>query len=548
MFIMDSAGTILDANAAAVELLSEPIDRLRGLPLPELFKDSADAVLLREQLEARRLFHEIEVRLQRADGSDRWCLISSAARSDEQGRILGYQAIARDVTDRKQAEERLLHRAFHDALTDLPNRALFMDRLRLALARCKRQPSRRCAVLFLDLDRFKSINDSYGHAVGDELLVRVANALSGAVRSDDTVARIGGDEFAILLETVDTDLYPGRAADRILQTLQQPFVIDGRRLHTSASIGIAFPESLDQPPGDIVRNADIAMYRAKARGMACYAVYMPGDDRAVDLDLEAELRLAVQGGELAMHYQPVVDVAAERVTGVEALLRWQHPRRGLLTPAEFLDLAERTGLIFEIGWWVLHQACSNARALLDACGPDVDPYIGVNFSASQLALTNLQEQVVAILDATGLPARNLMIEVRESALITGFQTTVVNLRRLREVGVRVCVDNVSAPQRSAAWMQIFPVDAIKLDPAFTARLASDADAMELMRTIIGQAVRLDITTIATGLESSSQLALARDAGARFVQGNLFSRALEANSATAFITSGRFTRRGPIFAE
>jgi diguanylate cyclase (GGDEF)-like protein/PAS domain S-box-containing protein len=548
MFIMDGDGTILEANAAAAELISLPLENLRGTPLHTLFNDSADAVLLREQLDARRLFHEIEVRLRRRDGTDRWCLISAAARSDEQGRILGYQAIARDVTDRKRAEERLLHRAFHDPLTDLPNRALFMDRLRLALARCKRQSSRRCAVLFLDLDRFKSINDSYGHTVGDELLVRVAHSLAAAVRSDDTVARIGGDEFAILLETVDTDLYPGRAADRILQTLQQPFQIEGRRVHTSASIGIAFPESLEQPPSDILRNADIAMYRAKAKGMACYAVFMPGDDRTIDPDLEAELRLAVQGGELLLHYQPVIEERTGHVAGMEALLRWQHPRRGLLGPAEFLDLAERSGLIFEIGWWVLHEACSRARRLFAEIGPALVPYVGVNLSASQLALTNLQEQVVAILESTGLPPQQLVIEVRENALITGFQTTVTNLRRLRETGVRVCVDNVSTPQRSAAWMQIFQVDAIKLDPAFTARLADDPDGTALMHTIVEQATRLNIATIATGIETDEQHAVAREAGALFMQGLLFSPPVDPAAAGALMMRSWATPADPVSAD
>jgi diguanylate cyclase (GGDEF)-like protein/PAS domain S-box-containing protein len=273
IFITDAAGIIIDANAAAGELTATEPDLLRGQPLDRLFCDLSGGAVLREQFAAAGALHELEARLQRSDSRERWCLISLAPHTDERGRTFGYHAMALDITQRRLLEERLLHDVFHDGLTGLPNRALFMDRLRQTLARCERLPTRKCAVLFLDLDRFKRINDSYGHATGDALLTAVATALVRCMRREDTIARIGGDEFAILLESPDGALDAPTAAERILHTLREPLSVDDRLFHASVSIGIAYPERADQAPSAILANADLAMYRAKAAGPARYEVF-----------------------------------------------------------------------------------------------------------------------------------------------------------------------------------------------------------------------------------------------------------------------------------
>jgi diguanylate cyclase (GGDEF)-like protein/PAS domain S-box-containing protein len=536
IFITDASGRIIEANAAALELLRYPGQEMKGLMLRSLCGDDADGNLLEEELTSESPARELEVRLRRSDGEVRWCMVSAAARVTDAGEVAGYQAVVHDITARKQAEERLLHNAFHDTLTGLPNRALFADRLEVALARWRRRPADRCAVLFLDLDRFKVVNDSLGHAAGDALLVAIARALSSCMRSEDTVARLGGDEFAILIDEVRDESDAVQAAERVLGRLEQPFELFDQRLFTGVSIGIALPDSPDQQPADLLRNADIAMYRAKAGGRGRYAIFAPSMHAvAINLlELETDLRNALQRREFVLHYQPIVALPDQRVVGFEALIRWRHPTRGLLAPGDFVHLAEETGIIVPIGWWTLREACREAKAMLDPRRPDEAPYMAVNLSGRQIALPGLVDEVAATLAATGLPGELLSLEITESSLMANPVGAAASLSALRALGVMICIDDFGTGYSSLGYLQTFPADGLKIDRSFIDRLGSSPDRAELVRTIIALANRLGMVTVAEGVETAEQLRQLEDLAPSRVQGFLFSEAVDAETARRMI--------------
>jgi diguanylate cyclase (GGDEF)-like protein len=442
------------------------------------------------------------------DGTLLWCLFSAARRLDDRGTLRGYQGIAHDITERKLAEERLFHNAFHDTLTGLPNRALFSDRLEVALARWRRSEDRRCAVLFIDLDRFKVINDSLGHATGDAFLRHVAVELAGCLREEDTIARMGGDEFAVLLDHVHHEGDAIRAAERIQRRLSRPFDIDGQQLFTSASIGIALPENREQGAHELLRNADIAMYRAKTAGPARHELFSPVmHGTAIDLlALENDMRQALVRNEFVVHYQPIINLDDRRVAGFEALVRWQHPTRGLLAPGEFIPLAEETGLIVPLGWWVLRQACRDAvRRFPAPRDGSPAPYVSVNLSTRQLELPGLVEEVVAAVAETGLPPARLCLEITESMLIRNAVVAAASLASLRSLGVRICIDDFGTGYSSLSYLSTFQLDGLKIDRSFISRMATSNDAAELVHTMLSLADRLGIATIAEGVESVEQL-------------------------------------------
>ncbi|HSJ30510.1 MAG TPA: EAL domain-containing protein [Longimicrobiales bacterium] len=528
LYITDSNGKIVEGNAALVELFGYGIDELYGRELEFLFADPFDWELVQTELQVRGYAREVEVRLRRSDGVQLWCLLSVARRIDDEVEVRGFQGIIHDITDRKRAEERLRYNALHDPLTGLPNRVLFVDRLGTALARWRRQPEQRCAVLFMDLDRFKVVNDSLGHAVGDALLMRVAGALASCVRAHETVARLGGDEFAILLE-VETDDDAVHAAQRVQQRLADSFQLQGQTMFTSASIGIAFPDDPEQQPDDLLRNADIAMYSAKKTGPARMEVFAPSMHvSAINLlELETDLRTAVARDELTLFYQPIVSLPDQAIIGLEALIRWRHPRRGLLMPHEFIPIAEETGMIVSIGWWVLREACRQGRALLDSSAPGTCPYIAVNLSSRQIALPDLAEEVLDILDETGMPGSLLSLEITESSLVPNADAAARGLAQLRAAGVRICIDDFGTGYSSLAYLHSLPIDGLKIDRSFISLLGSSTDRSELVQTIITLAARLGISTVAEGVETTAQLQHLENLGPASFQGFLFSRPVEA---------------------
>ena len=443
-------------------------------------------------------------------------------------------ALERAKAELERANEKLLHDAFHDELTGLANRALFMDRLGVAIERAKRGGGRGFAVLFLDFDRFKLVNDSLGHTVGDALLVALSQRLRACVRPGDTVARMGGDEFTILLEDVDCLEGAIRTAERVQETLGAPFVIEGHTLHSSASVGIVSSDIGHSRPEDVLRDADIAMYRAKASGRAGYQVFTH-DMRARAaslLALETDLRGAIRGGGLEVHYQPIVSVETGLPVGFEALARWPHPAHGVVSPSEFIPVAEEAGLIHELDAWVLRQACAQVKTWQEAFLNLPPLTLSVNVSGQGFARADLAERVGSVLNDTGFDPRSLKLELTESVLMGSSVTA--NFAKLRALGVALHIDDFGTGYSSLSYLQRFPVDMLKIDRSFVQGMAEHAESAELVRTITQMAKNLNLKVTAEGIETEAQLEHLKALGCDYGQGYLFAKPLAASAVTAFM--------------
>ncbi len=442
--------------------------------------------------------------------------------------VEGIVLTLRDVTERKGLEEELKHQAFHDALTGLANRALFRDRLEHALARSARSATS-LAVLFLDLDDFKLVNDSLGHAAGDELLVAVASRLMRTLRSGDTAARFGGDEFAILLEETNDAEYPCWVAERLLEELKPPFRVEDRPVAVRGSIGIAHSQSGMEGPAELLRAADVAMYAAKARGKNCYEIYDPALQRAVSERLErtAELQRAVEEEEFVLHYQPIVTLEAGEAIGVEALIRWNHPERGLLGPNEFIPLAEETGLIIPIGAWVLDEACRRAIGWQREHGLTKRLRVSVNISARQFHHDDLVTDVSRALSSSGLDPSCLVLEITESVLVRDAQSVVSRMLELKSLGVGFAVDDFGTGYSSLSYLKRFPIDVLKVDKSFVDDVGDSDKASALAKAIVQLGQSLNLETVAEGIEKARQVDSLRALGCRFGQGFFFARPVPA---------------------
>jgi diguanylate cyclase (GGDEF)-like protein/PAS domain S-box-containing protein len=443
-----------------------------------------------------------------------------------------------DVTGRRSMEEQLRHDTLHDALTGLPNRLLFMERLSHCVARAKRRDSYLFAVLFLDLDRFKVINDSLGHQVGDELLVLVAQRLQRCLRGEDTVARFGGDEFAILLEDISGISDATRVAERIQAELAASVNLTGFDVFTSASIGIALSSSAYSRPEYLLRNADMAMYRAKGLGQARFEVF----DRTMHaqalarLQLETDLRRALERQEFVLHYQPIVSLADGEICGVEALIRWKHPERGLLPPDEFIPAAEETGLILPIGRWVLGEACRRLRRWRVRFGEGRLRSLGVNLSAKQFSQIDLMEQVWDALRDSGLPPEVLRLEITESAVMENADAAVVLLGRLKGLGVQISLDDFGTGYSSLSYLHRFPLDALKIDRSFVGEIDLDERTTRLVETVLTLARGLGVPAVAEGIETERQLAHLRSLDCELGQGYYFSPPVPPEELEALLDS------------
>jgi diguanylate cyclase (GGDEF)-like protein len=445
----------------------------------------------------------------------------------------GHDAVlvaVQDVTERNALDAQLRHQAFHDSLTGLSNRALFSDRVQHALGR--RTASHQPILLLLDLDRFKMVNDSLGHAVGDEMLIEVAHRLEASVRVGDTVARLGGDEFAILLEDCALPAAE-RQATRLLHALSQPMWINGQQVVATSSIGIAVAET-SVSAGDLLRNADVAMYRAKAAGGGRFQLFQPAmfEAAARHMQLTAALRHALEADQFVLHFQPVVDVATGEVTSMEALARWRHPDLGLLRPKEFIPVAEESGLIVELGAWVLREACGAAAAWPGSAG------VSVNLSGVQLADPAVVEHVKGALLSSGLDPSRLTLEITESVVMQHSEANMRRLRRLRELGVVLAIDDFGTGYSSLSYLRAFPVDELKIDRSFVAAMSGDADSLALVRTIVQLAESLSLRTVAEGVETAAQYDALRALGCDKIQGFYVSRPAPVGDAVAVADGAR----------
>jgi diguanylate cyclase (GGDEF)-like protein/PAS domain S-box-containing protein len=459
--------------------------------------------------------------------------------------VAGIVLTMRDVTAQVQLETELTYQAFHDSLTGLANRQLFADRLAHALdQRFDGEPADRAmVVLFCDLDEFKLVNDSLGHGAGDQVLVEVAKRASLVSRRGDTVARLGGDEFAILME--DTDLASAnRLAIRLQEVLNEPMTVDGQVLTVKASIGLARATPGEFTSEDALRNADVAMYLAKDRGKSTIAVYEPKlHAAALDrLALRDDLQVAIRAGNLTLHYQPTVELGTGRLAGFEALVRWTHPTRGLLSPTEFIPLAEQTGLIHSLGTWVLETACAAAAGLADDVPPGARrPTIAVNVTAQQLSRPDFVSEVLSVLADTGLEAERLTLEITESVLMRDVNAVVGRLSDLRSHGIRIAIDDFGTGYSSLSYLRALPLDILKIDKAFVDRVTVDPHDAALTEAILAMSTAMDLATVAEGVEEPAQAAWLTSANCRYGQGYLWSRPVPLDEARELLRAS-FDRR------
>ena len=477
---------------------------------------------------------QLESRYVHKDGHLIWVLSSASIVRTDDGtpRHLIFQV--QNISGRKEAEEQIRHAAYHDALTGLPNRTLLTDRMSMAIERARRSSPYRFAVLFLDLDRFKIVNDTMGHETGDRLLIELAGRLTLSVRTIDTVARLGGDEFGILLDGIVSDKRALEIAERIQSLLSKPFKLEGQEFFTSASIGIAFSASSYESPDEVLRDADIAMYRAKANGKARYEIFdQRMHTRGVEaLRMENDLRRGIERGEIVCYYQPIISLQTGRLAGFEALARWVHPERGLILPAEFIQLAEETGLIVPLGTSIFSEACRQLKEWQTRAREDLT--ISINLSAKQFAKTGFVESIRKTIRNIGVKPDSVHLEITESILIENIQASVETLSQFKSIGVKLSIDDFGTGYSSLSYLHTFPFDIVKIDRSFVSRMTTDKNCRSIVETIITLGEKLGKTMIAEGIETEEHREVLSQFACGFGQGYLFSKPLDKDTATEFL--------------
>ena len=493
---------------------------------------------LDSHLRARTAAFHAEHRLRHKDGAYRWVIASGRAVRDSgkrPGRVAGSLV---DVSDQKVAEERLLHDVTHDALTGLQNRARFLDRLQRVFERAKRHGASPFAVLFLDVDRFKLVNDSLGHLSGDQLLVGISRRLEESLRPSDAVARLGGDEYAIILDGVSDPREATVVADRIQKALRIPFDLGGQEVYSTVSIGISQYGSAYLSADELLRDADTAMYRAKALGRDRYAVFDRGMHEKVvaALQLENDLRRALDAKEFTVYYQPIVELANGHIVGFEALVRWNHPRRGLVLPGEFVHVAEETGLIIAIDRWVASEACRQLRAWQVQFKHNPPLTMSINVSGGQFMQPDLPMQIDRTLRENGLWGSVLKLEITESVIMEKAKYTGPMLEHLRGLAIKLSIDDFGTGYSSLSYLRRFEIDTLKIDSSFVGKMTHDDESSEIVRAIITLAHNLRKDMVAEGVETASQLARLREMRCTLAQGYFFSRPVPAAAATTLIAA------------
>ena len=442
-----------------------------------------------------------------------------------------------DITELKQAERQIYHQAFHDTLTSLPNRALFMEHLSMALKRAKRRDDYYFAVLYLDIDRFKLVNDSLGHSVGDRLIGAFANRIQESLRELDILARFGGDEFVILLEDIENSEYASSVADRLQQELKRPFMIEGKEVFAPASFGVVLNTRDYEEPEDIIRDADAAMYHAKENGKAQYKIF----DKTLHkkalhlLERETDLRKAVHRNEFENHYQPIVDLQTASLVGFEALIRWNHPQLGLIYPGSFISIAEETGLIIPITQLIARRACEDLCHWQGQLKDELKLTMNINLSSKHFMSPTLLDDIKEILNQTGMPPEQLKLEITETALMEDADETIRLVHRLKDLGLQLVIDDFGTGYSSLSYLQRLPIDTLKVDRSFVSRIQSDPDGnRNIVEAIISLAHRLKMLVVAEGVETEEQFAILQEMKCQFGQGYLFSRPLSKSQVDELI--------------
>lgn len=479
------------------------------------------------------------------DETDLGLTVREALRSYEQDKQLGLQKqqlkqiqleLQREISNRRRAEALLVYDALHDALTGLPNRTLLVERIEQAIRTARYDAAYHFAVLFIDLDRFKIVNDSLGHTVGDELLVAISTRFRQCLRNSDIVARLGGDEFTVLLENIQDANDATQIAQRILESLCNPFNLKGHTLSSSASIGIVMGSTTYENAADLLRDADLAMYHAKQTGRACYALF----DRELHvqtlklLQIQSDLRQALERQEFVLHYQPIVSLSTDKLMGFEALVRWQHPRQGFISPGEFIPIAEETGFIIFLGEWVLREACRQMRQWQQQFPQHLPLTISVNISGKQFSQVNFVGQVEQILQETGFDAQLLKLEITESVLMENAKSSTVMLSQLQALGIRLSIDDFGTGYSSLSYLHRLRLDTLKIDRSFVRDVDLNVEKIEIIRTIIALAWNLGMDVIAEGIETKKQLYQLRSLKCEYGQGYLFAKPLACEQVEALL--------------
>ncbi len=533
--VVRADGTIAYESSAAERVLGVRPDERVGRPAFQLVhpedREHSER-LLADVMRAPGAQMTAELRIQHADGS--WRTIEAVLKNLLDDPAVGGVVVNyRDVTARKGLEEELRRQAFHDSLTGLANRALFADRLEHALARTRRfgQP---IAVLFIDLDDFKTVNDSLGHGEGDRLLIAVSERLVKAVRTGDTIARMGGDEFAVLIEDPAEAGAPTVVAERLLAALEGPFEHGAKELFVHASVGVATSASSGQKADDLLRDADVSMYTAKGNGKNRVEVFVPSMHEAAlaRLAVKGDLERALERGEFALVYQPIMNLETNRIAGVEALVRWNHPRRGLVGPTDFIPVAEETGLIVPLGRWVLERACWQAKTWQNGTFEHLT--MSVNVSARQIQEPAFVQEVADVLAATGLAPERLTLELTESVLMQDVDAIAMTLDALKGLGIRLAIDDFGTGFSSLSYLRRFPIDELKIDRSFVATMNTGPDESALVRSILKLGETLHLETVAEGIEQADQLAELRTLGAALGQGYFFAMPLTPEDLSVFL--------------
>ena len=479
---------------------------------------------------------EIEYRIRHFSDNYLWMMAKGLAIRTSDGRATRFAGSQTDVSERKSNEEQMIHDALHDTLTSIPNRTLFLDRIRQSLVRRKRYPKTSFAIIFIDLDRFRLVNESLGHIHGDELLQLISARLKETIPISDTVARLGGDEFSILLQDINSVRDVEVIAKDIQNLFSKPFFLGDREVFASASMGIAHSDNDYKTPEEILRDAELAMYRAKREGKSQSIVFQPQfrQSSLSPIDLDTDLRRALDRDEMELHYQPIISMRDRTISGFEALLRWSHRSRGVISPNEFIPLAEETGLIYDLGQWVLGKACKQIAAWNKSKKKEDQLEISINLSSRQFSDPNLVEGIVENIEKSGFDAEFLKIEITESALMQNAQRSVSMLNQLKDLNIKVCVDDFGTGYSSLSYLHTFPIDTLKIDRSFVHDMSRNFRNMEIIRTIIMLAHNLKLDVIAEGVETGEQDAQLSALGCQFAQGFYFSRPINSSDAALLI--------------